>query len=50
MRGEDFDGTSFESLSGVLLLEELGCCALAGDTEALRNSEAARHSGKRAGC
>jgi hypothetical protein len=50
MRGEDFDGRSFESLSGVLLLEELGRCASAGDTEALSNSEATRHRGKSAGC
>jgi hypothetical protein len=50
MRGEDFDGTSFETLSGVLLLEELGCCALAAGTEALRNSDAVRHRGKNAEC
>jgi hypothetical protein len=33
----------------LLLEEELGCCALAGVADALRNNEAARHSEKIAG-
>jgi hypothetical protein len=38
-------------VSGVLLLlEELGCCALTGMEDALRNNEAARHSEKIAEC
>jgi hypothetical protein len=35
----------------LLLLEELGCCcAVTGIADALRNNEAATHSGKIAGC
>ena len=34
----------------LLLLEELGCCALTGMEDALRNNEAARHSEKIAEC
>jgi hypothetical protein len=48
-RGAVFEGASFEIVSGVLLLEELGCCAWAGKTDALRNNEAARHREKSAG-
>ena len=47
-RGADFDGTSFEGVSELLLLEELGRCALAGKIDAERNSEA-RHREKSAG-
>ena len=51
MRGAGFDGASFEdlSVSEELLLEELGCWALARMTDALRNSEAARHRENSAG-
>ena len=48
IRGAGFAGTSFESLSELLLLEELGCCAWAGRIDALRNNEAARHREKSA--
>jgi hypothetical protein len=48
-RGAGFDGASFEGVSEELLLEELGSCALAGMTDALRNSEAARHRENSAG-
>jgi hypothetical protein len=36
-------------LSELLLLEELGCCALAGRIDAPKNNEAARHREKSAG-
>ena len=51
MRGAGFDGVFFEvvSVSEELLLEELGCCALARMTDALRNSEAPRHRENSAG-
>jgi len=50
-RGAGFDSASFEdlSVSEELLLEELGCWALARMTDALRNSEAARHRENSAG-
>ena len=49
IRGAGFDGASFDGVSEMLLLEELGCCALAGMTDALRNNEAARHREESAG-
>ena len=48
IRAAGFDGVSFEGVSEELLLEELGCCALARLADALRNSEAARHREKSA--
>jgi hypothetical protein len=43
IRGAGFFGASGEGVSGVLLLEELGCCAFVEAADALRRSRAARH-------
>jgi len=50
MRGAGLRGTSIACVSGVLLLEELGCCALAKGAEALRSNKTAKHREKSAGC
>jgi hypothetical protein len=49
IRGAGFDGASFEGVSELLLLEELGCCALAWKTDAPRKNGAARHRETSAG-